>query len=133
MATGLSSIDAMRKFCIMPPMRRWIALVLLLLLPLQGAWAAAAAYCSHEAQPAASAHLGHHEHAHAAGDSAPPQPDGTAIDHPDCAGCHGTAAAPADSAALAAWADPSRPAASPAPRLSLIHLPPPDRPNWLAA
>ena len=44
-------------------MRRWLTVALLVLLPLQSFWAAAATYCAHE-QSAASQHFGHHEHRH---------------------------------------------------------------------
>lgn len=44
-------------------MRRWLTLLLLFVLPAQFAWAAAAAYCQHEAAPKA-AHIGHHTHVH---------------------------------------------------------------------
>lgn len=46
-------------------MRRWLALVLLCLLPLQVSWAAVAEYCAHEQGPAAQ-HFGHHDDEHAA-------------------------------------------------------------------
>lgn len=50
-------------------MRRWLTLLLLLILPIQFAWSAAAAYCQHEQVPAKS-HIGHHAHEHeAAGDA----------------------------------------------------------------
>ena len=43
------------------PMRRFLLILLMLLLPAQWTWAAAAAYCQHE--PAlAGRHLGHHAH-----------------------------------------------------------------------
>ena len=85
-------------------MRRFLAIFLLALLPLQLSWAAVASYCAHETQVGA-AHLGHHEHKHehqadagpamdpvagpvadtdAQGDKAP-----GAIDL-DCGHCHGT-------------------------------------------
>jgi hypothetical protein len=44
-------------------MRRWIAILLLMLLPVQAIWAAAEPYCQHEHGVAAH-HLGHHEHEH---------------------------------------------------------------------
>jgi hypothetical protein len=46
--------------------RRFLAIVLLTLLPLQFSWAAVATYCGHETE-AAARHLGHHEHQHQAG------------------------------------------------------------------
>jgi hypothetical protein len=45
------------------PVRRFLAIVLLALLPLQFSWAAVATYCGHETQ-AAAGHLGHHDHQH---------------------------------------------------------------------
>jgi hypothetical protein len=79
-------------------MRRWLAVFLLVLLPLQFSWAAAASYCQHE-QDARTQHVGHHEHQHAA--SSPPadigSDDGVADDagrlsatgnHPDCGYCN---------------------------------------------
>jgi hypothetical protein len=43
--------------------RRFLAIVLLALLPLQFSWAAVASYCGHEEQAGAT-HFGHHEHQH---------------------------------------------------------------------
>ncbi len=48
-------------------MRRFIAIVLLLFLPLQAIWAAAEPYCQHEQTQGASQaslHVGHHTHSH---------------------------------------------------------------------
>ena len=56
-------------------MRRWLAVFLLILLPLQLSWAVAAAYCGHDGQVegavitgsdggAMPPHVGHHEHRH---------------------------------------------------------------------
>ncbi|WP_420995345.1 cation efflux protein, CzcI family [Cupriavidus sp. 30B13] len=52
-------------------MRRFLILLFVLLLPLQFAWAGAAAYCSHDSQhdganAVAKWHFGHHSHAHRA-------------------------------------------------------------------
>ncbi|RZL04249.1 MAG: hypothetical protein EOP36_01140 [Rubrivivax sp.] len=44
-------------------MRRLIAIVLLMLLPVQALWAAAEPYCQHE-HDAAAHHVGHHAHEH---------------------------------------------------------------------
>lgn len=62
-------------------MRRLIALLLLLLLPLQFAWAAAGTYCQHESGDQ-SWHFGHHAHLH--DDEPADAPSGT---HSDCASC----------------------------------------------
>lgn len=76
-------------------MRRLVAIVLLMLLPLQSIWAAAAPYCQHEATPT-SAHPGHHTHEHHhhadadtashGGETSPDQPP--MQDHADCHVCH---------------------------------------------
>jgi hypothetical protein len=44
-------------------MRRWLSILLLVLLPLQFTWAAAAGYCQHE-KAVKAWHIGHHEHQH---------------------------------------------------------------------
>jgi len=83
-------------------MRRIVALLLLVLLPLQAIWAAAAPYCQHEDE-VASHHIGHHlpEHPHAAptasdaadGPDAHGSPDDLADEagstHGHCHVCHG--------------------------------------------
>ena len=45
-------------------MRRWLTVLMLVLLPLQVSWAAASAYCQHEQSVTEMQHLGHHEHKH---------------------------------------------------------------------
>lgn len=79
-------------------MRRLVALFLLVLLPLQAVWAAAAPYCQHEGDVAAS-HIGHHQPEHgqhaahaqhtdaAKGDAGDEGLGGDA--HSDCHVCHG--------------------------------------------
>jgi hypothetical protein len=44
-------------------MRRWLTILLLVMLPFQFTWAAAAAYCQHETSPEVR-HIGHHQHEH---------------------------------------------------------------------
>lgn len=44
-------------------MHRWLLTILLVLLPLQFVWAAAAPYCGHE-QSSDAQHVGHHAHVH---------------------------------------------------------------------
>ncbi|WP_395702250.1 cation efflux protein, CzcI family [Aquabacterium sp.] len=44
-------------------MRRFVIVLMMLLLPLQSTWAAAAAYCAHETEVAVK-HVGHHQHEH---------------------------------------------------------------------
>lgn len=44
-------------------MRRWLSLLLLIVLPLQSNWAALSAFCQHE-QGIQANHIGHHLHQH---------------------------------------------------------------------
>lgn len=71
-------------------MRRWFIVFLLLLSQLQFVWAAAAAYCGHERNAAASTHFGHHEHRHRGIDvqAADEADSGLASLHLDCETCH---------------------------------------------
>lgn len=116
-------------------MRRWLAILLLALLPLQFSWAAVADYCMHESD-VASDHVGHHDHAdhgHGAGLDDSAKSDGsssTAADF-DCSHCHGHCAGmpdvPADLNAQAMSGAPSSLAEAP----SAEHLPAqPERPQW---
>lgn len=75
-------------------MARWLLIALLFVLPAQFSAAAAAGYCTHEAEPA-SFHLGHHVHQHTAEAHETPaaaQADAplgaSGADHGDCSGCH---------------------------------------------
>jgi hypothetical protein len=79
-------------------MTRWLLIVLMVLLPAQFSWAAAAPYCAHESNPT-SFHIGHHAHVHQ-GLSAETQhtssepeketfKNSLASDHSDCHYCHG--------------------------------------------
>ena len=81
-------------------MTRWLLLVLMVLLPAQFSWAAAAPYCAHESNPT-SFHIGHHAHVHqcasAEAQYTPSEPEKEtsksplASDHSDCHYCHGVA------------------------------------------
>lgn len=112
-------------------MRRLLAIFLLILLPLQSAWAMVGAYCQNETGAAAQ-HFGHHDHRcqhhqHDGGDS---DKASGGIDHHG-GGCHGTTAAvlpadfefptpmPATTIAVEYRLSPSAPP----------HYPP-ERPNW---
>ncbi len=80
-----------------PPMRRWLTVLLLVLLPLQFVWAAAAPYCQHE-ESAEARHIGHHEHEHqSAADAQKATKSSDSLDDKafakwtvddDCAYCH---------------------------------------------
>lgn len=123
-------------------MRRWLTIFLLVFLPLQFTWTAAAAYCQHE-QESGIGHFGHHEHKHAAstasnGDAASDAANGNDNDapapgaeHTDCAFCHLSLAKSFGTLAIAL----------PAPVMALPASGPPaavdawlseriDRPNW---
>ena len=70
--------------------KKLILIFLLLIVPLQFAWAAAGAYCQHE-QGTSSMHFGHHAHNH---DGKHDGADGKAKAgkvHLDCNSCHATA------------------------------------------
>jgi len=74
-------------------MRRLLLVFLAILLPIQFAWAGAAAYCAHEDgnQPVSATrwHIGHHAHGHGSADArqdtAKPA---KALPDADCAACH---------------------------------------------
>jgi hypothetical protein len=76
-------------------MKRYLAIFLLVLLPLQFSWAAMASHCQHETGVMAQ-HTGHHTHDHATADHQGSSENATTLtglDH-DCATCHlGCAAA----------------------------------------
>ena len=117
-------------------MRRWLAILMLTLLPLQFSWAAVAAYCGHENGQRAQ-HLGHHEHQHA--DQAKVSKDSTPADQSapsgfdfDCGHCHGTCAGmPAPADGLAPNAQVSHPVTSIEGTLRTLAQSPPERPQWL--
>lgn len=54
------------------PMRRFVLILLLTVMPLQWSWAAIASICQHEASQTEQ-HLGHHVHEHAGADEWPAQ------------------------------------------------------------
>jgi hypothetical protein len=88
-------------------MARWLLFVLMVLLPAQFSWAAAAPYCTHESSPT-SFHVGHHAHVHqdspADAQHIPSDPEtakgSLTLNHSDCSFCHGVAGQLASPAAL---------------------------------
>lgn len=69
-------------------MRKLVAILFLLILPLQWTSAAVAAYCQHEQDGKARQHLGHHAHEHqASAAQADDDPGNTDFDA-DCPSCH---------------------------------------------
>ena len=77
-------------------MRRWVAILLLVLLPTQMSWAVVSDYCAHETGAAAD-HVGHHDHdAHGHAPALMDDGDVDADTSPsggiDCDHCHGQCA-----------------------------------------
>ena len=79
------ALKSVEKFCHNLPVRRFFALFLLVLLPLQFAFAAAAPYCALE-KVAVASHFGHHEHP----DTPAPEPvdNGDDVKLHECGVCH---------------------------------------------
>lgn len=135
-------------------MRRILIVLLAIVLPLQFAWAGAAAYCGHEPDGVAARHFGHHSHAHhdggdagdangdASGDRAGPaaKSDGKHGDKPsayqapdlDCAVCHLAASTAVPSVADLAPAITGATFGHPLLRALFRSAPDalPDRPQW---
>jgi hypothetical protein len=118
-------------------MRRFVALLLLALLPMQFSWAAVSAYCQHEAD-AQTQHLGHHEHpqhadagdadGHDADTDAPAASNGI-----DCGHCHAGALALTQPApALHVVVGAAAPQARAEGRANSLAPLPPERPQWAA-
>ncbi|MCW5660079.1 MAG: cobalt-zinc-cadmium resistance protein [Burkholderiaceae bacterium] len=78
-------------------MRRWLLIAMLLVLPIQMVWAAAAPYCAHETKLVGEKkHFAHHEHQHEgtkAGSGTDDGSDALGATHLDCEACHLGAAA----------------------------------------
>lgn len=73
-------------------MKQLVAIILAVLLPLQFAWGAAAAYCQHETAPGVH-HFGHHTHVHADGKHDAKTAGGKLFVDSDCGFCHASPAA----------------------------------------
>ncbi|MEJ8822203.1 hypothetical protein WKW80_09140 [Variovorax humicola] len=111
-------------------MRRWLALFMLVLLPLLSGWSAAAAYCGDE-PVGRPAHLGHHVDAHDHGnaDAKPDNlKDGPADAH--CDHCHSPGALLLPDGTNGQRADQAQPAPMPNVALRVPPKSPPDRPKW---
>ncbi|WP_066343591.1 hypothetical protein [Azohydromonas lata] len=116
-------------------MRRRLVIMLLMLLPLQFVWGAAAAYCGHETAPTAQ-HFGHHVHVHksARADDGAKAPADLGLADNDCPVCHlgGPPLPPGVAVFVCTQAAPPQHPAVGVPDSS---APPgtPERPNWLLA
>lgn len=112
-------------------MKRWFAILCLLLLPVQFTWAAVASYCNHEANPA-SQHYGHHSHEHAGkdGSNSTGKKMLSGLDN-DCTVCHAGCAvaicdfAPLHNVEVAAIKGPMKLGA-----LAFVIPSKPERPKW---
>jgi len=112
-------------------MNRFFVLLLAMLLPLQFAWGAAAAYCQHETTTQGAAHFGHHQHVHKA-DAGDSKAAGKLAADYDCGYCNTATAAvlpefdtppPSSFVAFSHTLPPEQKRSSAPPRA-------PDRPQW---
>ena len=111
-------------------MRRWLALFLLVLLPLLSSWSVASAYCGDESGARAQ-HLGHHVDKHH-GDGQGVSPDNQSANaaDADCDHCHSPGATPLNPERAAQLAAPGLPMRW---REVVLRAPPtslPERPKW---
>jgi len=114
-------------------MRRYLILFLLVLMPLQFSWAAAGAYCGHEAGEKAQ-HFGHHPHQHASGDKSSDVGTGKVEkqkgSHPDCSACHAGVVALIDGPPVPDCVDWSSAEFTRSDPISSSLNSPPERPQW---
>jgi hypothetical protein len=110
-------------------MRRWLAILVLVFMPLQLGWAAVSAYCQHESGAAAQ-HLGHHEHQHqaAADDESGAKSGGSDV---DCGFCHAACVTAIPSGTDFPAFDITSHVLADSQAYSLsAHAAEPERPNW---
>ncbi len=114
-------------------MRRWLSILLLVLLPFQFSWSVAAGYCGHESSPSVQ-HIGHHVHQHTDGSADKSEAPSKLAPDTDCGTCHlsATQSVPAKAVALNAPAAQVLDTGM-APRFSSRAPDHPDRPNWRIA
>jgi hypothetical protein len=118
------------------PVKKFLFILMLLILPLQLSWAAMAPYCQHE-DGAAGQHLGHHAHHHVENkiDDGADSGGGSPVKaHADCVTCHGGAVGIAITPMKAAPDASVIAAGVPAVPLPAFLLPErPERPKWTLA
>lgn len=117
-----------------PMIKRLFFVFLLVVVPIQMSWGAAAGYCRHESGDAAQ-HFGHHDHRHhplpADGKDASGQ--SSLQPHADCAACHLNCPT-ATSASSVSVTLPGAFFIADAPRpLSSMFPEGPERPKWMPA
>lgn len=109
--------------------RRWLSILLLVLLPLQFAWAQAADYDVH-GSGSHEMHFGHHDHDHGEPTDAPDGGAGGSIDA-DGHHCHGQCTAmPAPVCLVAAVMSSTSPAVRIDAHSGALAPPRPERPQW---
>lgn len=116
-------------------MRRCVVILLLMLLPFQFAWSAAAGYCAHETEVNVK-HFGHHVHVHKAGKAVDSNKHVGGLSAPDddCSACHLSAPTLPPAMPVVALPGPQL-----VPPVVTVTLPPsaipdtPERPNWSLA
>jgi hypothetical protein len=111
-------------------MRRWLTILLLVLMPLQLGWAALGSYCEHESGE--QNHLGHHACQHKAGAGSEDEPEPGQGPDADCSTCFSASMTPGvsgvfDACSHGAGYDELAFSATPIAR----PVSPPDRPDWL--
>lgn len=111
-------------------MRRWLAILFMVILPLQLGWAAVSAYCQHESGAAAN-HLGHHDHHHQVAGGDEPGSKAAGTDY-DCSFCKaaGCTALPSDAGTSSAGILTTLAVAPPSIDLLAGHPSEPERPKW---
>lgn len=114
-------------------MRRWITILLLVLLPMQLGWAALGSYCQHEGGKHTK-HLGHHSHQHkpsATSEDAPADPQTGKSQHGDCNACFSASITPLLGELSLLVAATDSPGATGFQAYPLFRpASPPDRPDW---
>lgn len=113
------------------PVRRWLSILLLVLLPLQFAWAQAADYDAH-GSGSHEMHFGHHDHSHDHGEPTD-APDGGAGGSIDADGhhCHGQCSGmPAPVSVVAAVISSLSPDVRIDAHSGALAPPRPERPQW---
>lgn len=115
-------------------MRRWFAILLLVLLPLQTSWAVVASYCDHEQEAEQSTqHFGHHEHKHAGAAESGGKGKSLSGFDGDCVDCHLSAPGTLpEEGTLSPLISVSFRELLPASPLRSLPGDVPERPNWIS-
>ena len=113
-----------------PPMRRWLSIFLLMLMPMLSTWSVASAYAA-DAPGAPSQHVGHHldTHDHEATDGPAGAPSAEAAEA-ECDHCHSPGATSFTFAESARLPAPDLPAATTDVTLRAPPIALPERPKW---